>query len=73
VDHHVNVPLPGKYREVFNSDDVTYGGSGVLNTGIMEAFPVQGNFLHCIRASIPPLGCTILERIPDGAPVPPSP
>ena len=63
--HSMNVPLPGKYREVFNSDDLAYGGSGVLNTGVMEAFPVQDNFLHHIRVNVPPLGCTILERIPD--------
>jgi len=68
VDHHINVPLPGKYREVFNSDDSQYGGSGVLNTGIMEAFPVKDNFLHRVRVSVPPLGCTILERIPDEPP-----
>ena len=68
VDHHINVPLPGKYREVFNSDDPQYGGSGVLNTGIMEAFPVKDNFLHRVRVSVPPLGCTILERIPDEPP-----
>ncbi len=65
VDHHINVPLPGKYREVFNSDDPRYGGSGVLNTGVMEAFPVKDNFLHRVRVSVPPMGCTILERIPD--------
>ena len=68
VDHHINVPLPGKYREVFNSDDPQYGGSGVLNTGIMEAFPVKDNFLHRVRVSVPPLGCTILERLPDDEP-----
>ncbi len=68
VDHHINVPLPGKYREIFNSDDPQYGGSGVLNTGIMEAFPVKDNFLHRVRVSVPPLGCTILERLPDEKP-----
>ena len=63
VDHNINVPLPGKYREIFNSDDPQYGGSGVLNTGIMEAFPVEGNLLHRVRINVPPMGVTVLERI----------
>ena len=63
VDHNINVPLPGKYREIFNSDDPKYGGSGILNTGIMEAFPVEGNFLHRVRVNVPPMGVTILKRI----------
>ena len=63
VDHNINVPLPGKYREIFNSDDPAFGGSGVLNTGEMEAFPVKDNFLHRVRVNVPPLGVTVLERI----------
>ena len=63
VDHNINVPLPGRYREIFNSDDPQYGGSGILNTGIMEAFPVEGNFLHRVRVNVPPMGVTILERV----------
>ena len=65
VDHNINVPLPGSYREIFNSDDHRFGGSGVLNTGIMEAFPVEGNFLHRVRVNVPPMGVTILERVDD--------
>ena len=65
VDHNINVPLPGKYREIFNSDDPRYGGSGILNTGDMEAFPVQGNFLHRVRVNVPPMGVTVLERVDE--------
>ena len=68
MDHPMNVPLPGQYREIFNSDDFEYGGSGVRNTDIMESFPVEGNPLHQIRMKIPPLGCSILERISDKIP-----
>ena len=65
VDHNINVPLPGKYREIFNSDDPKYGGSGVLNTGTMEAFPVEGNLLHRVRVNVPPMGVTVLERVEE--------
>ena len=65
VDHRMNVPLPGKYREIFNSDAQEFGGSGVINTGVLEAFPVEGNLLHMVRMNVPPLGCVILERIDE--------
>ena len=29
--YKIGVPLPGKYKEVFNSDDVKYGGTGYIN------------------------------------------
>ncbi|MBR4638988.1 MAG: alpha amylase C-terminal domain-containing protein, partial [Butyrivibrio sp.] len=33
----VGVPADGRYTEVFNSDDVSYGGSGLLNEGKLSA------------------------------------
>ncbi len=63
ADHEINVPLPGRYREIFNSDDLAYGGSDLLNREEMEAYPVAGNFLHKVRLHIPPMGCTILSRL----------
>jgi 1,4-alpha-glucan branching enzyme len=63
VNAHVNVPLPGKYREIFNSDKGEFGGSGVTNGGDMTAFPMEGSFLHKVCMNIPPLGCVILERV----------
>lgn len=33
----VGVPADGRYTEVFNSDDVSYGGSGHLNEGKLSA------------------------------------
>ena len=64
-DHPMTVPLPGLYREIFNSDDPRYGGSGVLNPGILEAHPATEGALHRVRMRVPPMGCSILERIPD--------
>lgn len=29
--YKIGVPFPGKYKEVFNSDDVKYGGTGYVN------------------------------------------
>ena len=32
-DHKIGVPFPGKYKEIFNSDAVIYGGQGHTNPG----------------------------------------
>ena len=36
-EFEIGVPEDGRYLEIFNSDDVSYGGSGLLNEGRMEA------------------------------------
>ncbi len=61
----INVPTPGTYREIFNSDDLAFGGSGFINTEPLASYPVEGSLLHKINLNIPPMGCSILERIPD--------
>jgi len=33
----IGVPADGRYTEIFNSDDISYGGTGVLNEGKKEA------------------------------------
>ncbi len=61
----INVPHPGTYVEIFNSDDLAYGGSDALNREPLEAFPVEGSLLHKVRMTVPPLGVSILRRLPD--------
>ncbi|UPK67676.1 1,4-alpha-glucan branching protein GlgB [Chitinophaga filiformis] len=54
----------GKWREILNSDDSRFFGSGVVNTGILSAAeePFNGKS-HVLRLRIPPLGATILKRV----------
>ncbi|SDG93935.1 1,4-alpha-glucan branching protein GlgB [Chitinophaga filiformis] len=54
----------GEWREILNSDDSRFFGSGVVNTGILTAQhePYHGKS-HVLRLRIPPLGATILKRI----------
>lgn len=40
-EFRVGVPCEGKYREVFNTDDENYGGSGMLNRGICDALEME--------------------------------
>ena len=36
-EFEIGVPADGRYSEVFNSDNVSYGGSGIINEGRKEA------------------------------------
>ena len=55
----ISVPFAGDYTEVFNSDDLAYAGSGVINMGTLTA--VTSGDKHTLSLRIPPLGCSIIE------------
>ena len=55
----VEVPTEGVYREIFNSDDLAYGGSGVVNVGDLTTSTIGDR--HTISLRIPPMGCSILQ------------
>ena len=61
-DYRVPVPMAGTYRELFNSDAVTYGGSGVHIQGELhtEAVPYHGRE-HSLCFTLPPLGGVVLR------------
>ncbi len=61
----IGVPADGRYTEVFNSDDVTYGGTGVLNAGRMEARrkEIDGR-LYSIKVSLAPASLSIFSYTP---------
>ena len=61
-DFRVGVPEGGNYKEIFNSDDERFGGSGVVNTALRPAEQIPYNGLdYSINLRLPPLGVTILE------------
>jgi 1,4-alpha-glucan branching enzyme len=60
--YHVGVPYRGKWKEVFNSDDTKYCGSGVLNEGLLLTSPVKYHGRdYSISLNLPPLGISILK------------
>ncbi|MBQ9377490.1 MAG: 1,4-alpha-glucan branching enzyme, partial [Schwartzia sp.] len=63
--HHgyrIGVPAPGTYREVFNSDDTRYGGSGVSAGGTLRAEEIPWhNRAQSIALTIPPLATVYLK------------
>jgi 1,4-alpha-glucan branching enzyme len=60
--HRVGVPEGGAWREVFNSDALDFGGSGIGNLGRVEAeaVPWHGR-RHSIRVTLPPLGAVFFK------------
>ncbi|MBS4194065.1 1,4-alpha-glucan branching protein GlgB [Lederbergia citri] len=62
-DYKVGVPVPGKYKEIFNSDISDFGGSGQLNEGDHFSFPKKWHGLpHHIKIKVPPLAITVFRR-----------
>lgn len=61
--YRIGVPLPGRYVERLNTDDVQYGGSGVDNGGAVLAEPTSWHGrTHSLPLTLPPLATLILER-----------
>ncbi len=62
-DYRIGIPEDGIYTEVLNTDAETYGGSGVVNAGELNAAetPVHGR-PYSLSLRLPPLGAVILKR-----------
>ena len=59
-NYRVGVPARGVWREVINSDDVRYGGSGVGNRAELKTLPVGYHGKEfSISIDLPPLGITL--------------
>lgn len=63
-DYLIGVPQRGTYREVMNSDDRKFGGSGVINKKVIKTLdkPFHGK-PYSIKLSIPPFGVSILRPV----------
>lgn len=60
--YRVGVNYRGTWREVFNSDETKYNGSGVLNQGLLYTSPVKyHNRDYSISVTLPPLGVIVIK------------
>jgi 1,4-alpha-glucan branching enzyme len=60
--YRIGVPFRGTWKEVFSSDDLKYGGSGVLNVGLQYTSPVKYHGKdYSVALQLPPLGITVLK------------
>jgi len=58
--YEIGVPFAGKYKEIFNSDNEKYGGSGVVNKRVKTSKEkVCDARDNSIKINIPPLGISI--------------
>ena len=63
-DFRVGVNTSGTYREVFNSDEEKYGGSGVINRKDIVSNRIDwNNRQNSIGIKVPPLGIVIFKRL----------
>ena len=62
-DFRIGVPHPGAYDEILNSDDVRFGGSGVVNIHTLHTDPTPWHRQEqSIKLRVPPLGMFILRH-----------
>ena len=60
--YRLGVPLPGRWREVLNSDAPSYGGSGVGNLGGVDSEPIEAHgHAQSLALTLPPLGALFFE------------
>jgi len=60
--YRLGVPYRGQWKEIFNSDNVKYGGSGVLNHGNLTTSPVKYHHQnYSISITLPPLSLAVLK------------
>lgn len=62
-NYQVGVPKSKAWKEIFNSDDTKYGGSGILNGEKISAKKeVYHGKDYSLRLTLPPLGVVVLEK-----------
>ena len=60
----LGVPFEGMYKEIFNSDEEKYGGSGVVNRAERHSEKIDCNYKpDSIVLDVPPLGISIFKII----------
>jgi 1,4-alpha-glucan branching enzyme len=61
-NYRVGVPRMGFYTELFNTDNLYYGGSDQLNEAKLETSPIPANGrTHSLSLTLPPLAMIILQ------------
>jgi 1,4-alpha-glucan branching enzyme len=62
--YRIGAPQAGTYKEILNSDDVKYGGSGVTNDGDLESVPKPWQDQpYSLELTLPPLGVVFLAKM----------
>ena len=60
--YKIGVPYPGKYKEIFNSDRLEYGGSGVINPRLKQSKKEECDDREdSVTIKVPPMGITVFS------------
>jgi 1,4-alpha-glucan branching enzyme len=61
-NYRIGVPQAGLWKEIFNSDDKQYGGSGTGNPDGSRTRPIAlHGYYHSLTLTLPPLGAIVLK------------
>ncbi|MDR1150215.1 MAG: 1,4-alpha-glucan branching protein GlgB [Clostridiales bacterium] len=64
LNHRIGIFKDGFYKEILNSDDLKYGGSGIVNNNLIKSEKVSYNWQEgSVLIKVPPLGCVVLKFI----------
>ena len=67
-DYRIGVPPATSYDEIFNTDDIRFGGSGVVNKGAIRVKNIPDHGMkQSIQMTIPPLAVVFLKGRPKKA------
>lgn len=60
-NHKIGVPFPGKFKEIFNSDALKYGGNGNINPRLKQSKKAECDGRDdSITLTVPPLGMSVM-------------
>ncbi|MBB6269601.1 1,4-alpha-glucan branching enzyme [Pedobacter cryoconitis] len=63
-DYRIGLPFKASWKEIFNSDETDFFGSGKLNTSVFEPETVKANGRdYSILINIAPLGAMVLKTV----------
>ena len=61
-DYWLGVHLEGEYEEIINTDDLKYGGSGVINGNIHSQYWNNAPWPHVLVITVPPLSVVMFKH-----------
>ncbi|MEG2435083.1 MAG: 1,4-alpha-glucan branching protein GlgB [Ruthenibacterium sp.] len=60
----IGVPRAGLYKELLNSDDTLYGGSGITSGNVRSKKKAMHGFAYSVSLHLPPLSTVLIETPP---------
>ncbi len=61
--YRIGVPWPGRYEEVFNTDQTEFGGEGRCNAPLKSSYVPCHGMEQSLQADLPTLGAVILKCV----------